>query len=167
MHSHAKSPFRGGLHLYLVTEPVKPYYTKNTPATSATERRLDVIKDLLKVLPRGRGFRVAADLSVSVYPASQRAARPPAAKQGRSPRSKRESRSDQGSKRAATNARTRRSAVRAAKHHAERREQAEIRLWHSSPARWRKHCPLPLLRPPPRASAAGAQQPRRAHALSL
>ena len=107
-----------------------------TPATSATERRLDVIKDLLKVLPRDRGFRVAADCSVSVYPASQRAARLPAAKQGRwlpaakqgrSPRSKRESRSEQGSKRAATNARTRRSAARAAKH-AERRE-AEIRLW--------------------------------------
>ena len=66
-----------------------------TPATSATERRLDVIKDLLKVLPRNRGFRVAADCSVSVYPASQRAARHPAAKQGRSPRSKRESRSEQ------------------------------------------------------------------------
>ena len=93
----------------------------------AAERRLDVIKDLLKVLPRSRGFRVAADGSVSVYPASQRAARLPAAKQGRSPRSKRESRSEQGSKRAATHARTRRSAARAAKH-AERREQAVLRL---------------------------------------
>ena len=128
-----------------------------SPATSATERRLDVIKDLLKVLPRGRGFRVAADLSVSVYPASQRAARPPAAKQGRSPRSKRESRSDQGSKRAATNARTRRSAVRAAKHHAERREQAEIRLWQlackMAKALPAAPAPAPAAPPPPAPSS--------------
>ena len=130
-----------------------------SPATSATERRLDVIKDLLKVLPRGRGFRVAADLSVSVYPASQRAARPPAAKQGRSPRSKRESRSEQGqgSKRAATNARTRRSAVRAAKHHAERREQAEIRLWQlackMAKALPAAPAPAPAAPPPPAPSS--------------
>ena len=39
----------------------------------AAERRLDVIKDLLEVLPRSRGFRVNADGSVSVYPASSRA----------------------------------------------------------------------------------------------
>ena len=39
----------------------------------AAERRLDVIKDLLKVLPRSRGFRVHADGSVSVYPAPSRA----------------------------------------------------------------------------------------------
>ena len=92
-----------------------------------TPRRLNVIKGLLAVLPRNRGFRIGADLSISVYPASPRA-RLLAAKQGGSPRlSKRESCSEQGGKRAATNARTRRSAARAAKH-AERRAQAEIRL---------------------------------------
>jgi len=93
----------------------------------AAERQLNVIKGLLAVLPRNRGFRIGADLSISVYPASPRA-RLLAAKQGGSPRlSKRESCSEQGGKRAATNARTRRSAARAAKH-AERRAQAEIRL---------------------------------------
>ena len=82
----------------------------------AAERRLNAIKDLLKVLPRSRGFRVSADGSVSVYPATQRAWRFSAAKQEGSLKSKRASRSEQGSKRAATNARTRRSAARAAKH---------------------------------------------------
>ena len=91
----------------------------------AAERRLNAIKDLLKVLPRSRGFRVSADGSVSVYPATQRAWRFSAAKQEGSLKSKRASRSEQGSKRAA-NARTRRSAARAAKH--ARREQAVLRL---------------------------------------
>ena len=78
----------------------------------AAERRLDVIKDLLEVLPRSRGFRVNADGSVSVYPASLRA-RPPAAKQKDSPRlSKREPRSEQAGSKRAANARTRRSAAR-------------------------------------------------------
>ena len=35
----------------------------------AAERQLNAIKDLLKVLPRSRGFRVSVDGSVSVYPA--------------------------------------------------------------------------------------------------
>ena len=95
---------------------------------AAAERQLNAIERLLAFLPRSRGFRVSADGSVSVYPATQRAWRLPAAKQEGSLKSKRASRSEQGSKRAATNARTRRSAARAAKH-AERREQAEIRLW--------------------------------------
>ena len=99
-----------------------------TGDVAAAERQLNAIEDLLKVLPRSRGFRVSTDGSVSVYPATQRAWRFPAAKQEGSLKSKRASRSEQGSKRAATNARTRRSAARAAKH-AERREQAEIRLW--------------------------------------
>ena len=72
----------------------------------AAERQLIVIERVLVLLPRSRGFRVSADGTVSIYPASKRA-----------------SRSEQGSKRAATNARTRRSAARAAKH-AERREHA-------------------------------------------
>ena len=37
----------------------------------AAERQLNAIKDLLKVLPRSRGFRVSVDGSVSVYPATQ------------------------------------------------------------------------------------------------
>ena len=79
----------------------------------AAERRRDVIKGLLEVLPRSRGFRVNADGSVSVYPASSRA-RFPAAKQKSYPRPpEREPRSEQaGGKRAA---RTPRSAARAAK----------------------------------------------------
>ena len=67
----------------------------------AAERQLNAIKDLLKVLPRSRGFRVSADGSVSVYPATQRAWRFHAAKQEGSLKSKRASRSEQGSKRAA------------------------------------------------------------------
>ena len=98
-----------------------------TGDVAAAERQLNAIERLLAFMPRSRGFRVSADGSVSVYPATQRAWRLPAAKQEGSLKSKRASRSEQGSKRAATNARTRRSAARAAKH-AERREQAELRL---------------------------------------
>ena len=98
-----------------------------SPADAAAERQLNVIERVLVLLPRSRGFRVSAEGTVSVYPASQRARRLPAAKQEGSPKSKRASRSEQGSKRAARNVRTRRSAARAAKH-AERREQAGHRL---------------------------------------
>ena len=75
----------------------------------AAERRLDVIKDLLEVLPRSRGFRVHADGSVSVYLASSRA-RLPAAKQKSYPRPpERVPRSEQAGGKRAANARTRRS----------------------------------------------------------
>ena len=65
----------------------------------AAERQLNVIERLLALMPRSRGFRVNADGSVSVYPASSRA-RLPAAKQKSYPRPpKRDSRSEQaGSK---------------------------------------------------------------------
>ena len=98
------------------------------PADVAAERQLNVIERLLALMPRSRGFQVKADASISVYPASSRA-RLPAAKQKSYPRPpKRDSRSEQAGSKRAANARTRRSAARAAKH-AERREQAEIRLW--------------------------------------
>ena len=98
------------------------------PADVAAERQLNVIERLLALMPRSRGFQVNADASISVYPASSRA-RLPAAKQKSYPRPpKRDSRSEQAGSKRAANARTRRSAARAAKH-AERREQAEIRLW--------------------------------------
>jgi hypothetical protein len=76
------------------------------------------------VLPRGRGFRLGADGSISVYPASPRV-RLPAEKQEGAPRpAKRDSRSGcQGNTRA-PNARTRGSAAPAAKH-AQGRAQAE------------------------------------------
>ena len=109
-----------------------------TGDVAAAERQLNAIEDLLKVLPRRRGFRVSTDGSVSVYPATQRAWRFPAAKQEGSLKSKRASRSEQGSKCAATNARTCRSAARAAKH-AERRDMSRRRsACGSLPARWRK-----------------------------
>ena len=61
----------------------------------AAERQLNAIERLLALMPRSRGFRVHADASISVYPASPRA-RLPAAKQKSSPRlSKREPRSEQ------------------------------------------------------------------------
>ena len=93
----------------------------------AAERQLIAVERLLARMPRSRGFRVSADGTVSVYPASSRARRRPAAKQEGSPKSKREPRSEQAGGKRAANARTRRSAARAAKH-AERREQAELRL---------------------------------------
>jgi len=93
----------------------------------AAERQLNVVVRLLVRMPRGRGFRVHTDGSVSVYPASSRA-RLPAEKQKSSPRlSKREPRSEEAESERAANARTRRSAARAAKR-AERREQAKLRL---------------------------------------
>ena len=91
------------------------------------ERQLIAVERLLARMPRSRGFRVSADGTVSVYPASSRARRRPAAKQEGSPKSKREPRSEQAGGKRAANARTRRSAARAAKH-AERRGQAELRL---------------------------------------
>ena len=98
-----------------------------TGDVAAAERQLNVIERLLGRMPRNRGFRVHTDGSVSVYPASSRA-RLPAAKQKGSPRlSKREPRSEEAGSKRAANARTRRSAARAAKH-AERREQAVLRL---------------------------------------
>jgi len=93
----------------------------------AAERQLIAVERLLARMPRSRGFRVSADGTVSVYPASSRARRRPAAKQEGSPKSKREPRSEQAGGKRAANARTRRSAARAAKH-AERRGQAELRL---------------------------------------
>ena len=93
----------------------------------AAERQLNVVERLLVRMPRGRGFRVHTDGSVSVYPTSSRA-RLPAEKQKSSPRlSKREPRSEEAESERAANARTRRSAARAAKR-AERREQAKLRL---------------------------------------
>ena len=115
-----------------------------TGDVAAAERQLNAIERLLAFMPRSRGFRVSADGSVSVYPATQRAWRLPAAKQEGSLKSKRASRSEQGSKRAATNARTRRSAARAAKH-AERREQAEIRLSSTSVSRSARRSRIPQL----------------------
>ena len=107
--------------------------------------------------------------------------------------SKKLSEHKQGAKRAA-NARTRRSAARAAMH-AERREQAELRLQqlackmakvHSAGGAHRtpgplgcvtgrplppppraRPSPLPLLRPPPRLRRRRPAAPTRAHALSL
>ena len=77
----------------------------------AAERQLNVVERLLVRMPRGRGFRVHTDGSVSVYPASSRA-RLPAEKQKSSPRlSKREPRSEEAESERAANARTRRSAV--------------------------------------------------------
>ena len=65
------------------------------------ERQLIAVERLLARMPRSRGFRVSADGTVSVYPASSRARRRPAAKQEGSPKSKREPRSEQaGGKRA-------------------------------------------------------------------
>ena len=97
------------------------------PADVAAERQLNVIERLLALMPRSRGFQVKANASISVYPASSRA-RLPAAKQKSYPKPpKRDSRSEQAGSKRAANARTRRSAARAAKH-AERREQAELRL---------------------------------------
>ena len=106
---------------------------RDAPNDAAAERLL-VVGRLLAALPRSRGFRIGADGSISVYPASPRVRLPaakqvtaPAAKQEGSPKPpKRASRSEQGSERA-PNARTRRSAARAAKH-AQGRAQAEDRL---------------------------------------
>ena len=78
------------------------------------ERQLIAVERLLARMPRSRGFRVSADGTVSVYPASSRARRRPAAKQEGSPKSKREPRSEQAGGKRAANARTRRSAARAA-----------------------------------------------------
>jgi hypothetical protein len=97
------------------------------PADVAAERQLNVIERLLAFLPRSRGFRVNADASVSVYPASPRARLPAEKREGYPRPPKREPRSEQAGGKRAANARTRRSAARAAKH-AERREQAELRL---------------------------------------
>ena len=111
----------------IVSQSIWPAMRCAMAGDVAAERRLDVIKDLLKVLPRSRGFRVNADGSVSVYPASSRA-RLPAAKQKSCPRPpERAPRSEQAGGKRAANARTRRSAARKAKR-AESREQAEARL---------------------------------------
>ena len=91
-----------------------------------TERLVELTARLVAVLPRGRGFRLGADGSISVYPASPRVRLPAAEQDGSSMPAKRNSRSEQGSKRA-PNARTRRSAERAAKH-AQGRAQADDRL---------------------------------------
>ena len=158
----------------------------------AAERQLNVIKGLLAVLPRNRGFRIGADLSISVYPASPRA-RLLAAKQGGSPRlSKRESCSEQGGKRAATNARTH---ARRSTPSGVRRRRSACRSW---PARWPRCCagnrarrcgplscgtarspppaqpsPLPPLRPPrrlrrrrPRAPTCACTLPQRKSACT-
>ena len=93
----------------------------------AAERQLDVIERLLALMPRSRGFRVSTDGNVSVYPASPRARLPAEKREGYPKPPKREPRSEQAGGKRAANARTRRSAARAAKH-AERREQAELRL---------------------------------------
>ena len=152
----------------------------------AAERQLNVIERLLALMPRSRGFWVSTDGNVSVYLASPRARLPAEKREGYPKPPKREPRSEQAGSKRAENARTRRSAARAAKH-AERREQAELRLQQlackmAKVQRWRRaqdawtawmrdrtasspaRCPCSG---PRRASAAGAQQPRRAHALSL
>ena len=67
----------------------------------AAERQLNAIERLVALLPRSRGFRVHADGSVSVYPASSRARLLAEKREGSRP-PKREPRSEQaGSKRAA------------------------------------------------------------------
>ena len=42
-----------------------------TGDVAAAERQLNAIERLLAFMPRSRGFRVSADGSVSVYPATQ------------------------------------------------------------------------------------------------
>ena len=153
------------------------------------ERQLIAVERLLARMPRSRGFRVSADGTVSVYPALSCARRRPDAKQEGSPKSKREPRSEQAGGKRAANARTRRSAARAAKHRRRKAwaggtSPAAARLQNgegaalaarigrldrldAGPAGLR---PRPQLSPcsgPRRATAAGAQQPRRVHALSL
>ena len=75
--------------------------TDSTDSTDvATERLVRLAVRLAAVMPRTRGYRVGADGSISVYPASPRV-RLPAAKQEGSPMPpKCDSRSDQESKRA-------------------------------------------------------------------
>jgi len=111
----------------ILQQAVRTAMRGTMPADVAAERQLNVIERLLALMPRSRGFQVKANASISVYPASSRA-RLPAAKQKSYPKPpKRDSRSEQAGSKRAANARTRRSAARAAKH-AERREQAELRL---------------------------------------
>ena len=75
--------------------------TDSTDSTDvATERLVRLAVRLAAVMPRTRGYRIGADGSISVYPASPRV-RLPAAKQEGSPMPpKCDSRSDQESKRA-------------------------------------------------------------------
>ena len=162
----------------------------------AAERQLNAIERLLAFLPRRRGFRVNADASVSIYPAraSPRARLPAEKREGYTPGAQ-GSVNRARSRRGASVLRT--HAPAAALHARRSTPKGVSRrnfACSSSPASDGEGaalaartgrldrlyagpdglCPSPQLATarcpcsgPRRASAAGAQQPRRVHALSL